>query len=35
MEKLGEAHVKEDILTPIRGMWPTGVLQEHLLAQLP
>ena len=35
MEKLGEVHVKEDILTPIRGMWPTRVLQEHLLSQFP
>jgi len=34
MEELGDVHVREDILTPIRGMWPTGVLQEHLLPQL-
>ncbi len=34
MEKLGDMHVRDDILTPIRGIWPTGVLQEHLLPQL-
>jgi hypothetical protein len=34
MDKLGEVHVRENVLTPIRRMWPTGVLQERLLPQL-
>ena len=34
MEEPGDVHVREDILTPIRGTWPTGVLQERLLPQL-
>ncbi len=33
MEKLGYLHVREDILAPIRGKWPTRVLQDHLLPQ--
>ena len=33
-EELGEAYVREDIVTPVRGMWPARVLQKGLLPQL-
>ena len=34
MEELGQAHVGEEILTPVRGVWPGAVLQERLAPQL-
>ena len=34
MKKLGQAHVGEEILAPVSGARPVGVLQERLAPQL-
>ena len=34
MEELGQAHVGEEILTPVSGVRPGGVLQERMAPQL-